>query len=450
MLEMLRKSFVEPLRLLFSELMGDRALWAGLLVFRLILDVAYQHYLHPGFKLDTPINFNYAVELDRYLLSLVIFGLFVTVIRSRVENMTDVFMFTAAVFLVAPITSEYGLNAARPVAPVMSVVVALLLVGLVSRIRLPDVMASRLVPGGGRLAVAISIAGLAYLLVWGFLSGAVEYLSFDVRRVYEFRDKAAERLDVGVLAYLNLWAYKVFSVFLVCVLLQYRRFGLLLLLLACQAYFFGLTSHRIVLFLPLLAIVFWLYLGRQRQLAPMPYVAAAGVLFALYLNQVWGVASVPEIVIRRTFFVPSGLTFQWFDYFNAHPHVYWSDKLLASFSDGGYVRANIPRLIGDYLVPSTNSAANAGMVAAGYAQAGYWGVLLYAVILGLVLSVFNSVVRSGVPLWLVAALSIGPLRTAIADSDLLTSMLSHGLGVVVLLLWLYRGGLSRSGAGVSQ
>lgn len=422
------------------HLAGDGALWLGMLMFRLALDVAYQHFLYPVFKSDTPISFHYAVEIDRYLLSLLIFFMFVTVIRSRSTSVTNVFMFMAAVFVVAPLTSEYGLNAARPAAPVFCATMALLVVDLVSRVRMPDVLSLHTIPGGRIMAVALAASGVLYLVVWGYLSGAIEFLSFDLNRIYEFRDKAAERLDVGPLAYLNLWAYKVFTIFLLCVLLQHKRLVWLLPVLACQLLFFGLTSHRIVLFLPLLTIGVWLYLGRVNRLAPMAVVAALGVLCALYLYQASGNETIPEIMIRRAFFVPSGLTFQWFDYFDTHPHIYWADKLLAPFSSGDYVRINVPRLVGDYLVPGSNSAANTGMIGAGYAQAGYWGVLFYAMILGLVLSLLNTIVRSGVPLWLVAALSIGPLRTAIADSDLFTSLLSHGLGMAVLLLWLYRGG----------
>lgn len=164
---------------------------------------------------------------------------------------------------------------------------------------------------------------------------------------------------------------------------------------------------------------------------------------AIIAYEYLSLVTIPEIIIRRAFFVPTGLVFQWFDYFNGHAHVYWADRILSFFSDGAYVGANIPRLIGDYLVPGSNSAANSGMIASGYAHAGYVGVLLYSVILGLVVSGLNAVIKSGVPLWVVAALSIGPLRTAIADSDLFTSLLSHGLGITFLILWLYRSGESK-------
>lgn len=411
----------------------------GFLLFRIMLDISYERFLNPVFKFDSPINFWYDVHVGRYIFSLIAFIIFTTILSHRPRDVTNVFLFMATFFLIAPLTSEYGLNAARPVAPVFYAMFALLLIDVTSRIPIPDFFSRVPIPGGRAIATAFSIIGVLYLIAWAYFSGAFEYFNIDVRKVYQYRDKVAELLDVGVLSYLNLWAYKVFSIFLVCVCLQRQKYGWLFLVLAAQFVFFGLTSHRIVLFLPFLAIAIWFYLDRIEEMTPMPYAAALGLLSALLVFETLGVESLPEIAIRRAFFVPSGLTFQWFDYFTFHPHVYWADKILASFSSGEYLRVNLPRLIGDYFVPGSNSAANTGLISAGFAQAGVFGVLLYATLLGLVLSVLNMIVRSGVPLWFVAALTIGPLRTALADSDLFTSLLSHGLGISVLLLWLYRG-----------
>ncbi|MDR7142214.1 hypothetical protein [Rhizobium sp. BE258] len=417
---------------------GDLFLIVGFLVFRLFLDISYEKFLYVIYYFDTPINFLYDVDLTRYLCSLLMFVLFTTVLSSRPRDVSNVFLVMATFFLIGPLTSEFGLNAARPIEPVIYTMSALLLVDLVSRMPIPDFISRIPVPKGPLLAVAISAVAVLYLFAWAYFSGALAYFNLDVRKIYTFRDNVAALLDVGALSYLNLWVYKVFTIFLICVCLLNRKFVWLGLLLIAQFFFFGLTSHRIVLFLPFLAIAVWFYLERFEHLTPMPYAAAVGILVALLLFEVRDIESVAEIAIRRAFFVPSGMTFQWFDFFTFHPHVYWADKVLASFSSGEYVGVNIPRLLGGYFVPGADSASNMGLVPAGYAQAGIWGVLLYSVILGLVLSVLNTIVRSGAPLWFVSAMTIGPLRTALADSDLFTTLLSHGLGMAVILLWLYR------------
>ncbi|MDO9418354.1 hypothetical protein [Pararhizobium sp.] len=425
-------------KILTSWRREDLFLFIGFLIFRFALDISYEKFLFVVYYFDTPINFMYQTSITRYLFSLLLFMLFTTVLSARPRDVTNVFLIMATFFLVGPLTSEFGLNAARPIEPVIYTISALLLVDLVSRLPIPDFISRIPVPKGPQLAVAISALAVLYMFGLAYFSGALAYFNLDVRKVYAYRDKVAELIDVGVLSYINLWVYKVFTIFLVCVCLLNRKFGWLACVLGAQFFFFGLTSHRIVLFLPFLAIAVWFYLVRFERLTPMPYMAALGVLAALLLFEACGIESVAEIAIRRAFFVPSGLTYQWFDFFSFHPHVYWADKLLASFSSGDFVGVNIPRLLGGYYVPGAESASNMGLVPAGYAQAGIWGVMLYSVILGLVLSVLNTVVRAGAPLWFVSAMTIGPLRTALADSDLFTTLLSHGLGMAVLLLWLYR------------
>lgn len=422
------------------------ALIGAFLLFRFALDVAYERFMYVVYKFDTPINFWYDVSISRYLLSIFIYAIFVSVIGARTKDMGNVFLTMAAFFLVGPMTSEFGLNYNRPIEPIIYTILALICVDIVSRIPLPGILWRIPVRGGPNIAVAMSVFSIVYLLIWAYLSGSMKYFSLDVRDVYLYRDRISELIDVGVFSYLNLWTYKVFTIFLICVFLQRRQYALVALVFGAQIVFFGLTSHRVVIFLPLLAIAIWIYIGKIDRLWPLLISAGLSVLVVLFLFELIGVGSLAEIAIRRAFFVPSGLTFQWFDYFSFHPHVYWADRLLASYSSGEYVGVNVPRLIGDYFVPGSDSAANAGLVSAGYAQAGVWGVMLYALILGLALAVLNSIVRSGVPLWLVAALTIGPLRTALADSDLFTSLLSHGLGLSVLLLWLYRVEIIRSNA----
>lgn len=417
----------------------DLFLILGFLILRIFLDISYEKYVYVVYHFDTPINFMYNVDLTRYIFSLFLFAFFTTVLTSRPRDVSNVFLIMATFFLVGPLTSEFGLNSTRPIEPVVYTMCALLLVDLVSKVPIPDFISRFPVPKGPALAVAASIMAVSYLIAWAYVSGALAHFNLDVSKVYNFRDEVAALLDVGALSYLNLWVYKVFTIFLFCVCLLNRKFQWIALLFVIQFFFFGLTSHRIVLFLPFMTIAVWFYLTHFDRLTPMPYMAALGLLLALLLFVFSDIGSVAEIAIRRAFFVPSGMTFQWFDFFTFHPHVYWSDKLLASFSSGEYLHVNVPRLLGTYFVPGAESASNMGLVPAGFAQAGIWGVVLYSVVLGLILGLLNAVVRSGAPLWFVCAMTIGPLRTALADSDLFTTLLSHGLGVAVVLLWLYRG-----------
>lgn len=409
----------------------------SLLVFRISLDYAYVEFVHVAFDAHF-LSMQLNVHLAQYVVSLLIFSLSCLSLRSFQHSVGNIFQIMAAIFLVAPLTSQFGLDAEKPVAPVLATVIALIVVRVVSELRIFRRTKPYVIRHGRAIVTALSVVAVAYLVIWANVSGAASSFNLDPDLVYEFRDEASELLDVGLLGYLNLWVYKIFTIYLVCVCLDQKKYAMLVALLAVQIYFGGVTNHKVALFLPFLAIGFWYLLTKTDDLYPLPVVAAGMVLVSIATFLFFDLELISGLVIRRAFYVPSGLTFEWFDYFAKHPHVYWSDRLLSWISETEYSGTILPFVVGDELFYGHDLEANNGMVSVGYAQAGYLGVLIYAVVLGLILNAINHLSATGVPMWMAVALTIGPLRTAMADSDLSTAIGSHGLLVALVILWLYR------------
>jgi hypothetical protein len=307
-----------------------------------------------------------------------------------------------------------------------------------SETRLLDRKHYRTYRHGKRAVAALAILGVAYLLAWSYMSGAVRDINLGPETAYEFRAQTSSVLDVGVLAYVNLWVYKLFTIFLVCLCLERKAYVALLALLAVQTYFAAVTQFKIVFFLPFLAIGFWYFLTRTRSLYPIPLAMSALVMISVVVYFVWDLDFVAAMLIRRAFYVPSAATFAWFEYFATHPHVYWSDGLLSWAIPSEYSEARIAFIVGDFLNYGRDLNANNGLVSAGYAHAGYFGILIYAVILGGVINILNYLSTTGVPFWMTVVLTIGPLRTAIADADLPAALLSHGLLLALFFLFLSR------------
>ena len=95
-------------------------------------------------------------------------------------------------------------------------------------------------------------------------------------------------------------------------------------------------------------------------------------------------------------------------------------------------------LIGQFR--GTDASANNGYVSSGYAHAGIMGVFLYSLILGVIMSLLNSMTRNSDHLWFYLALVIVPIRAVVISSDLFTSLLTHGLLISILLIFLARQG----------
>jgi hypothetical protein len=417
---------------------GVLLFFACLLVFRLALDYAYGAFVNIQYELDF-LPMRLKVDLGQYWLSLGLFLLSSASIRPYQHSASNIFQLMACLFVVAPLTSQFGLDSDRPMEPVLATIAAFFVAKLVSELHLFNSSKRPGMSQGRYLATVTAIGGIVYLVVWSVVSGAIANFNLQPELVYEFRDKSSSLLDLGVLAYLNLWIFNTFTIYLVCVSLEKKHYYLLVPLLALQTYFGGVTNHKGVVFMPLLAIGFWYFLARTKKLYPLPLALALLILVSIGVFYIWDDGLLAGIVVRRTFYVPSGLTFAWFDFFDHQPFVFWSDSVLARFVDTKYSGgAKIPFVVGDYLFPNNELAANNGMVSAGYAHAGYAGILLYSVILGIILNGINHMARTGVPLWMATALTIVPLRGAISDTDLPTAILSHGIMISMIFLWLYR------------
>jgi hypothetical protein len=137
-----------------------------------------------------------------------------------------------------------------------------------------------------------------------------------------------------------------------------------------------------------------------------------------------------------SFFVPASVNFDWIAFFLERPRVYFSDNLLAGIPASINEGENLPLLLGDYMASGRRFAFSCGMIDAGFSQMGYFGVTLYAFVVGASVKFVNALFRHGVPVFWAAAVLFALLRTAWADSDVFTALLPHGIHVCIVMLWL--------------
>ncbi|MEN5143114.1 hypothetical protein [Pseudomonas juntendi] len=402
------------------------------ILFRVLLDTSYstiiaKDFASEGFILNVE-PFNYMVSWFLYLISLLI-------VSDRVKNVSQYFFVTAILCLVAPLTSLYGLDATRPLFPVLVSLGAIFTSYFVSKQSLLSFKGLPVVLGGRPIALMVSLAFVVGLVIWFKLSGAKSNLNFS--EVYEYRELNAELTAQGILAYTNNWTFQVFSVYLICFALYARRFLLVILLLGVQVYFFSVASHKSILFLPLLVFSVWIYLRRSDSLIILP-LACVGVLVLtiasyIFLDDLW----LTSLLSRRAFYVPADLCFVYFDFFSTHAHVYWSNSVLSSLQAYPYGSVAIPYVIGDYL-GKPGMGANNGFISSGFAHAGLFGVFFYAALVGLLLKLVNDLSNERMPVWVAIAISIVPLRSLLMSSDLFTVMLTHGFAVAIVIMYLSR------------
>lgn len=399
------------------------------------LDLAYLGFINPVYE-EHFLSFKYNYNPTQYFLSWLCYLLCSVTLRGRLIEFVDFFLLFTVIILIAPITSVWGMDVQRPIEPLAATLFAFFILLIFSRSRIikapyfPTIKNSRI------FLLIISWILVAFLITWFIYSGGASTLNFDPNKVYLFREANSKIVDVGFLAYLNLWVQKFFIIFLIVYSLYKRQFLVLVLLLIIQVFFYGVTTHKIILFLPLMSIGVWYYFRRTDNLATLPMVIFIVIVLAYTIYKYYGIEMPAAMLIRRTFYVPAGMTFEWFSFFSENPMVYWSDEALSLLFEYPYDRP-IPYVVGITL-ENEDLAANNGLVSAGYAHAGWFGIFIYALVLGYIVRIINVFCRKGIPLWMALALTIGPIKTALTDSDLLTSITSHGLLFSVIIIILFR------------
>jgi hypothetical protein len=294
---------------------------------------------------------------------------------------------------------------------------------------------------GRLLACVIMALSAAIVTFWMIISGGLSYFNLDLTAVYDFRRVVGDVLYRGPMAYLIVWATKVFGPTLLALSLWRRKYWLSLIIFCLHVIWFGISSHKSVLFYPLLVVFLWQWFQYSRALSLIPIALTGVVLASFSLYILFSEIFLGSLFIRRVFFVPAHLTFVYYEFFSSRDFVYWSSSFTSWFIEYKY-EMSTSREIGAYLGTSAN--ANNSFLSTGYMHAGIPGIILYGVLVGLLFRLIDSLSSKGIPLWLAIASVIVPSQSLLTSVDLPTALLTHGFGTSIVILLLLRSAISQS------
>jgi hypothetical protein len=288
---------------------------------------------------------------------------------------------------------------------------------------------------GWNIVNVILFSGIIVVTVWMLAVGGLRYFNLDLTLVYDFRDDVGDLIDQGFMSYLNVWVTKIFGPVLLALALWRKNYLLAGLVFGLHIFWFGISSHKAVLFYPILIVFLWVWFRKTRALFIVPASMSLGVVISILLYFIHEEILVSSMFIRRVFFVPAKLTFDYYEFFSVNPFVYWSNSITSYFINYPYTTSPA-LLIGDYV--GTGGWANNSFLATGYMHAGIFGVLIYGILVGLLFRLVDSLARNGVPVWVAIATMIVPSQVLLTSADLPTALLSHGFGMSLLILFFLR------------
>jgi hypothetical protein len=127
------------------------------------------------------------------------------------------------------------------------------------------------------------------------------------------------------------------------------------------------------------------------------------------------------------------MTGYYYDFFTTHPKGYMGDSTLSFLVDYPY-SVQPQYLIGAEYFNSPSTQANANVWADGFAQFGFPGMVFLVVVLGVVLWLYDSAAKHTNKVF--ATVLLGIPAITLANNPVETSLLTHGIGLLLLFVYL--------------
>lgn len=274
------------------------------------------------------------------------------------------------------------------------------------------------------------------------LLGGARFFNLNFSAVYDIRRDAEDNLP-GIFGYLNSLTTKVIIPFGIVFSLYHKKWLFAIIFSSISFLFFALTAHKSPIFYPLVVIMTYLltYNGRLNSyfISGLIIIAVLGLVdMWLYTNGGDGIAGwFTSLFVRRTLLVPSLLNWYYLDFFSGAEKYFWADSKLTFGLIKPSHELKPVNLIGVHYFGNELMSANTGWIGSGYANAGIIGLILYSLLVGLLLSLFDAFSHFLGDRIIISVFTI-PVMNILTSSDLTTMFLTHGLIFAIGFLFITR------------
>jgi len=273
---------------------------------------------------------------------------------------------------------------------------------------------------------------VTYVLMAATTGLSLRYIS--LLEVYSVRDEYSAALGGGgVLGYLVSTQANVINPVILARGIYSRRALPIILGIVGQLVLYSGTGFKTVLFsLPAILVVALLFRKNLRpRAAVFVWGTVALITVSALADELQGTNLWTSLFSRRFLFTPGLLSSAYVSFFSDNPQAHLGHSVLRQFVDYPYTLSP-PRVIGEWLIGSADTAANANVFADGFANFGWAGLVGAGIVLAIYLR-FLDRAAFGLPA-AVAGLVVLMPTIALSNSAVLTAMLSHGLVVALIVV----------------
>jgi len=407
------------------------------MVYMALFSVSYVYFISPTFYYTGFVNEPHSPSIFLFTLGAALLP--ATWMPLRMERPSQIIYLFMYVAVCVPSILILALASVLPPGQTLKFTALILVAVLLTRLayhmpllRFRPLLRSKLASTIGIL----SMGAVLYAFIFARYGISLDIPSLS--EVYSQRAEFREQVS-GLGAYAFFWLAKAINPFLIAKGYLERDVKMLSLGVAGQLLLFSLSGLKSILFsLLLIGGVLITIQKRGRYFGNLiVWGIAALVLVTVSVDYYLGISVMSSLFVRRLLMVPGLNTGYFFDFFSQNPNAHLGHSFFSSIADYPY-EASPAFVVGDayygHLGRTLETSANVNLWADGYANFGVLGIFIFTVAFVLVLWIMDSLAeRKNKSL---ATLILAYPAYVLVNTKLHTSLLTHGIIVVLLILYL--------------
>lgn len=403
--------------------------FAFILLYKILLDFIYVNFVYKVFAYS---GFIYEPNTTKYLIGMGYLIMMFLFLPKDSAKPSSIFLQLHYIIMIIPIITLFGL--ANESHDFMLYITVLFIMQCFIMKSISNIKVIRLKNSNKVLYALIAMISLMVYVSMIRVNGLPSLKALNILNVYEVRKEVVTPFLMG---YMVNWQAKIINPFLITIGYLKKNRKVLLIGIILQLLIFLITAHRSFLFIPAgIIIVVKIFEIRTNVLMTSSVVANLGVGITYLSYALTGEILIPSVFIRRFLFVPAKIKFNYYDFFSNNKFIYFSQGLIGKLFGFEYPY-DIPRnYFMSYLYGgSITSAANTGYLADAYSQMGFFGMFILSLLFIFILVIIDSLGRR-IDNRLVIGLTLFTM-ISLNDVALLTAMLTGGLFLLLIILYLY-------------
>ncbi|WP_284643837.1 hypothetical protein [Paenibacillus silviterrae] len=291
---------------------------------------------------------------------------------------------------------------------------------------------------------------ISYPLIWGIIlflnllfsayivstfGVSLNYFSFN--EVYSIRANYISTLSRvgGLLPYIIGWQANILNPVIIIEGLMRRNYYYLMMGLVGQLIIYSITGFKSVFFSVVLIFLIYIitsFFKRDKIANIFLWGSAFSVLLAI-VTHFNNSNILSSLLLQRTIVMPGLLSGQYYQFFSENAKALLGHSIFRNIVQYPY-SVQPPFLIGDFYYNSPSTEANANIWADAFANFGNWGIIIYTILFALVLWIYDSISKDLD--YRFASMMLAVPSFTLANSSLLTSMLTHGILLCFIIIYL--------------